>query len=62
MLKKVQEDVAILEDYFGEKLEPKTLEEKEHQILTSRIVEKLEKKENATDLIVRAAKLRRSMG
>ncbi len=61
-LKDVQEDIALLETYFGEKLEPKTLEEKEHQILTSRIVEKLEKKENLTDFIVRAAKLRRSLG
>ncbi len=61
-LKKVQEDVYALEAYFGEALEPKSLEEKEHQILTSRIAEKLEKKESATDLIVRAAKLRRSMG
>jgi len=62
VLNNVQDDVSALEEYFGEKLEPKTLEEKEHSILTSRIVEKLEKKENATDLIVRAAKLRRSLG
>lgn len=58
----VAEDVTILEKYFGEKFEPQTFEEKEHQILTSRIVEGLEKKENLTDLIVRAAKLRRSLG
>ncbi len=61
-LKNVQEDVAALEEYFGEKLEPKTLEEKEHQILASKLVDKLDKKENLTDLIVRTAKLRRSLG
>jgi phosphoenolpyruvate carboxylase len=60
--KKVQEDVTLLEKYFGVTLEPQTLEEKEHQILTSKIVSKLDKKENLTDLIVRAAKLRRSLG
>ena len=61
-LEKVKEDVAELEKYFGEKLEPQTLEEKEHQILTSKIVDGLEKNQNLTDLIVRAAKLRRSLG
>ena len=62
VFKQVQEDVLILEEYLGEKLEPKTLEEKEHHILTSRIFEGLEKKEKLTDLIVRAAVLRRSLG
>jgi len=61
-LKNVQEDIKLLESYFGITLEPKTLEEKEHQILTSKIVDKLDKNENLTDLIVRAAKLRRSLG
>ncbi|HWY79097.1 MAG TPA: phosphoenolpyruvate carboxylase [Candidatus Sulfotelmatobacter sp.] len=61
-LQQVKEDITFLEKYFGEKLEPKTLEEKEHHILTSRIVDGLEKKEKLVDLIVRAAKLRRSLG
>ena len=63
-LAQVQEDITVLEKYFGEKLEPKTLEEKEHQILTSRFAEGLakENKETLTDIVVRAAKLRRSLG
>ncbi len=61
-LQQVKEDIEILEEYFGEKFIPKTLEEKEHHILTSRIVEGLAKKEKLQDLIVRAAKLRRSLG
>jgi phosphoenolpyruvate carboxylase len=63
-LKEINEDISVLEEYLGEKLEPKTLEEKEHQILTSRIVDGLEKekKERLTELITRAAKLRRSLG
>lgn len=61
-LKQVQEDIQFLEEYLGEKLAPKTLEEKEHQILTSRIIASLDKKEKLTDLIIRAAKLRRSLG
>lgn len=58
----VQEDITVLEEYFGEQFMPKTLEEKEHHILTSKIVQGLSKKENLTDLIVRAAKLRKSLG
>jgi len=61
-LKKIEEDISALEDYLGEKFEPQTLEEKEHQILTSKIASGLDKKEKLTDLIVRAAKLRRSLG
>lgn len=62
VLKLVEEDVAILEEFFGVTLEPETLEEKEHHILTSKIVEDLEKNINLTDLIVRAALLRKSLG
>lgn len=60
----VKQDIAELEKYFGIKLEPGTLEEKEHQILTSKILDNLksEKKEKLSDYIVRAAKLRKSLG
>jgi phosphoenolpyruvate carboxylase len=61
-VKNIQEDVNAIEDYLGEKLGPKTLEEKEHHIMSSKIYEKLQKKENLTELITRAALLRRSMG
>jgi phosphoenolpyruvate carboxylase len=62
VLKYVQEDIELLEAYLQVKFEPQTLEEKEHHILTSRIVEDLDKNENITEIIVRAAKLRRSLG
>lgn len=62
VLKLVKEDIQILEEYFGEELQPKTLEEKEHQLITTRIADAFLKKEKITDLIVKAAVLRRSLG
>ncbi len=62
VFKLVEEDVLILEEFFGEIFRPKTLEEKEHHLLTSRIVDGLNKKEKLTDTIVRAALLRKSLG
>jgi len=60
--KLITEDVKMLEEYFGEDFQPKTLEEKEHHILTSRIADAFMKKEKMTDLIVKAAVLRKSLG
>ncbi|HSX08640.1 MAG TPA: phosphoenolpyruvate carboxylase [Candidatus Saccharimonadales bacterium] len=62
IFKLVEEDVQILEEFFGITLEPKSLEEKEHELLTSRIVDGLEKDNKLTDTILRAALLRKSMG
>lgn len=62
MLKEVKEDIEAIELFLGESLTPKTLEEKEHQILTSRIVDALEKKKELTDFITKAAVLRKSLG
>jgi phosphoenolpyruvate carboxylase len=58
----VEEDVEKLEEFFGETFTPKTLEEKEHHLLTTRILDGLEKEEKLTDTIVRAALLRKSLG
>lgn len=58
----VKDDVEAIEDYLGEKLAPKTLEEKEHHIMTSKILEAMEKGKKITELITRAAILRKSLG
>lgn len=54
--------IETIETYLGQELRPRTLEEQEHQILTSKIWNELEKGKKVTDLITRAAILRRSLG
>lgn len=61
-IKSFKKKILIIEKYLGEKLEPKTLEEKRHQILTTKIWNEFEKGKNISDLIVRAAILRKSLG
>lgn len=61
-IKSFKHKIEIIEKYLGEELRPRTLEEKEHQILTSKIWEDLEKGKKVTDLITRAAILRKSLG
>lgn len=61
-IKSFKRKIKIIEEYLGEKLGPKTFEEKEHHILTSKIWEEFEKGNKLTDLITRAAILRRSLG
>ncbi len=60
--KDVVEDVDAIEEYLGEKLAPKTKEEKEHHRLTERIYTHLESSITSIDLISEAAKLRKSLG
>lgn len=62
VLKFVKDDIKFLEEYFGTKLAPKSLEEKEHHIITSKILAAFDKKQDISDLILRGAKLRKSMG
>ena len=63
MEKMMEEKSALKREKDEMKLEmQKTLEEKEHQILTSKILAALEKGDNLTDLITRAAILRKSLG
>jgi phosphoenolpyruvate carboxylase len=61
-IKSFKHKIETIETYLGEELKPRTLEEKEHQILTSKIFEKYEKGEKLTELITRAALLRKSLG
>jgi phosphoenolpyruvate carboxylase len=54
--------IETIETYLGQELRPRTLEEKEHQILTTKIYDEWEKGKKLTDLITRAAILRKSLG
>ncbi|HEX8931650.1 MAG TPA: phosphoenolpyruvate carboxylase, partial [Patescibacteria group bacterium] len=61
-IKPFKNKIEIIENYLGEQFAPQTPEEKEHLLLTSKIWTEYEKNKNVTDLIVRAALLRRSLG
>lgn len=55
-------DIEEVENYLGVEFQPETPEEKQHQRLTSKIYEELQKGKKPQDLIVEAAVLRRSIG
>ncbi len=58
----IQQDVKIIEDYLGQKLEPETIQEKAHLVFSEGIYERFSKGIEMTDLIEEAAILRRSLG
>ncbi len=58
----VLEDINGIENYLGQKLEPKSKDEKKHHKLTGKIYNKLDKPDQLPDLITQAALLRHSMG
>lgn len=60
--KDIQEDVRIIENYLGEKLEPETPQEKAHLVFSESIYERFSKGIEMTDLIEEAAVLRKSLG
>lgn len=60
--REIQEDIRIIEDYLGQKLEPKTPQEKAHLVFSESIYERFAKGIEMTDLIEEAALLRRSLG
>ncbi len=60
--KEIEDDVRAVEKYLGEDLGPVTPDEKEHQKLTTTIHQDMQAKKPLTDLIVKAALLRKSMG
>jgi phosphoenolpyruvate carboxylase len=60
--KGVEEDVAEIEKYLGEKLEPRTKEELEHQKLSAKILQALNSKKSTKDLVEKSALLRKSLG
>ncbi len=58
----VLEDVKNIEQIFDIKLGPKNEEDREHQKLTEKILKLLQSNQNPTDLIVKAALIRKSLG
>lgn len=60
--KAIEEDVSAIEKYLGQKLEPRTKEELEHQKLTTKIQQKLLSKKSTKDLVEKSAHQRKSLG
>jgi len=60
--KAIEEDVAEIEKYLGEKLEPASKEELEHQKLSTKILANLQSKKSTKDLVEKSAHLRKSLG
>ncbi|HUQ85792.1 MAG TPA: phosphoenolpyruvate carboxylase [Candidatus Limnocylindrales bacterium] len=60
--KKITEDIKDVEDTLGIKLGPVTKEEHDHQKLTTQIYKKIESGESPTELIVKSALIRKSLG
>ncbi len=60
--KAIQEDVEEIEKYLGEKLEPVTKEELEHQKISGKILQALLSDKSTKDLVEKSAHLRKSLG
>jgi phosphoenolpyruvate carboxylase len=61
--KRIAEDIKAVERILELKLGPQTKEEKEHKLLTSKIYKRIDSGSNSiTDLIVKSAILRKSLG
>ena len=58
----VRQDVESIEEYLDSELGPNTFEEKQHQIISEEIYQRVQKKEPVADLIKEAALLRKSLG
>lgn len=58
----IQEDVLEIEKYLGEKLEPSTKEEIEHQKVSSKVLVNLNAGKSTKDLVEKGAHLRKSLG
>ena len=62
VLQEVKEDISEIEKYIGEELKPGSLDEKDHHVLTSRIYDEWGKGKPVTELLTKAAILRKSLG
>ena len=60
--KGIEEDVAEIEKYLGEKLEPKSEEELEHQKISAKVLQNLLAEKSTKDLVEKGAHLRKSLG
>lgn len=61
-LKEIAEDIGFAEEYLGDSLGPRTIEECEHSELVSKIIFSLKRKKNPEKEMEKAAILRRSVG
>ena len=59
---KILQDVIEIENYLGEPLTAKYLNEQEHQLISARIQQNLNSGKNLTRLIEQSALLRKSLG
>ncbi len=60
--KGIEEDAQEIEKYLGEKLEPKTKEELEHQKISAKVLANVLAGKSTKDLVERGAHLRKSLG
>ena len=60
--KGIEEDVIEIEKYLGEKLEPKTKDELEHQKISTKVLQNLTAGKSTKDLVEQSALLRKSLG
>ncbi len=60
--KEVEEDVRFIENYLGTELESITKDEKQHSVITSKILGRLDDIDSERELITQAGILRRSLG
>lgn len=58
----IEEDVFEIEKYLGEKLEPKTRDELEHQKISAKILQNVLANKSTKDLVEKSALLRKSLG
>ncbi|MDO8482851.1 MAG: phosphoenolpyruvate carboxylase [bacterium] len=58
----LEKDVALIEEYLGEKLGPKTESEREHEKLVACIVSSLRAGKSSSEEVEQAATIRRSLG
>lgn len=60
--KGIEEDVTEIEKFLGEKLEPRTKEELEHQKVSAKVLQNVLAKKSTKDLVEKGAFLRKSLG
>lgn len=60
--KNILRDIEAIEKYLGKPLTPKNLNERKHQLISSKIHKNLQNGKNLTKLIEQSALLRKSMG
>jgi phosphoenolpyruvate carboxylase len=58
----VKRDIEGVEEYIGEPVGPRSLDEKEHHLILQRIAEHMEKEKPISQLIEQAGILRKSLG